>query len=173
MNLFFIGFLTFLAFSIIFFTLKNGIGPCFTSYRVKKTLLENLPNLEQKNIVDFGSGWGTLVFPLAKKFSFSKISGIENSWVPYFFSSIRLFLEKKQNLSIKRMDFFNYPLSNVDVLFLYLYPAVMPLLEEKILKEMKKGSLIITHTFAFRKLKPQNFIQADDLYKTKIFFYSL
>lgn len=41
-------------------------------------------------------------------------------------------------------------------MYVYLFPEVMAKLEDKIFSEMPKGSTIISHTFAFKKHKPEN-----------------
>ncbi|MCH1429146.1 MAG: class I SAM-dependent methyltransferase [Chlamydiales bacterium] len=159
--------------SIIFYSLKNGIGPCFTSKKVQKSLIAILPELEDKSIVDFGSGWGSLIFPIAKKFPSSTVKGIENSFVPFCFSKLIKHFFSFDNVNIYRENFYKTSLRNCDVLILYLFPGAMQKLESKVLEEMPSNSIVISHTFAFPTLQATKVYSCNDLYKTKIFIYSI
>ena len=79
MILLFILFAAGIAGSILFFSWKYGISPTPTSPRVAQKLLEVLPNLHSGKIAEFGSGWGTLAFALARQFPQSEIIAIEIS----------------------------------------------------------------------------------------------
>ena len=90
-------------FLLLFFTLKNGISPMPTSLKVRKHLLSLLPELDEGTIVELGSGWGNLIFPLSKKYKKCQVVGYENSPIPYIFSSL---INHSSNLKILRQDFF-------------------------------------------------------------------
>ena len=62
--------------SILIYSLRNGIAPMPTSPKVKAALLNTLGELSvQGNYYELGSGWGTLTFPMAKRFPNSTILG--------------------------------------------------------------------------------------------------
>lgn len=159
--------------SIIFYSLKNGIGPCFTSKKVQRSLIDRLPNLEHKTIVDFGSGWGSLLFPIARKYPSSTVRGLENSLVPFWFSKLIKYSFSFNNVNIYQENFYKSSLHDCDVLLLYLFPEAMQKLEKKVLEEMPPNSTIISHTFAFPTLQAIDVYSCNDLYKTKIFIYSI
>ena len=96
--------LLFIAFSVIIFSLKNGISPMPSSQRVRKALFNAFPKLEKGVIADLGSGWGHLVFPLATQYTTSKVVGFENSWIPFWFS---YFLNGYSNLKIVKKKLFS------------------------------------------------------------------
>lgn len=160
-----------LGLSIIFFTLRYGISPMPTTYRIKKILLQELPPDVAGNIVELGSGWGTLAFPLAEKYPAAQVIGYEISWLPYLFSQFRLFLKPQPNLSFKRTDFLTSDLSNAKMLICYLYPGAMENLASKLAKNAPIGALLVSHTFALPGKKPQRKIIVDDLYSTPIYLY--
>lgn len=157
--------------SIVWWTVKNGISPMPTSRKVKAALLETLP-YSSGEIVDLGSGWGTLVFPLAQAFPHSKVTGYETSPLPLAFSRLRLAVEPRANLSLKREDFFHISLENVDLVLCYLYPGAMQKLQGKFERELKEGAIVVSHTFALPGWIPYKVLEVNDLYKTKIYFYS-
>ena len=53
----------------------------------------------------------------------------------------------------------------------YLFPKGMEKLSKKLEKELKPGTLVISHTFALPGWKPFKTLDVDDLYYTKIYFY--
>ncbi|MBI3211715.1 MAG: SAM-dependent methyltransferase, partial [Simkania negevensis] len=56
-----------LFFLLLYSTLRSGISPMPTSKKIKEALFAHLPAMQSgKKIIDLGSGWGNLVFPLSK-----------------------------------------------------------------------------------------------------------
>ena len=155
-------------FLLLFFTLKNGISPMPTSHKVRQLLFSHLPELNDGVVVDLGSGWGNLIFPLSKKYENCEVIGYENSPIPYFFSSL---LNHASNLTIRRENFLERPLNDVDLVVCYLFPKGMERLKAKLDSELKPGSQVISHTFAIPGWEPSKVIEADDLHCSKIYFY--
>lgn len=158
--------------SIVWSTYKNGISPMPTHKIVKKELINALPESIDGTIYELGSGWGTLAFPLAQKFPNLRVVAFENSWFPYLFSRLRLFLKPTSNLNFYCRDFYKEPLDDAGLVVCYLYPGAMQKLKQKFKKEMTKG-WIVSHTFAIPDWKPTKIIGVRDIYHTPIYFYKL
>ena len=141
-----------------------------TSSKTRKHLFSVLPNLEKGNIVDLGSGWGNLIFPLSKRYDTCEIIGYENSPLPYFFSSL---INHFPNLKILRQDFFTKSLGEADLVICYLFPKGMEKLKVKLDRELKLGAKVVTHTFAIPGWTPTQTFQVDDLYQSKIYVYEV
>ena len=159
-----------LIFSIVFFTMKNGISPMPISNKGRETLFSLLPERFSGKIYDLGSGWGHLVFPLAKQYSGSQVIGFENSWIPALFSYLLIHAD---NLEIKRCDFFKASFSDAGLVVCYLFPLGMERLKEKFEKELKKGTWILSHVFAIPGWKPLKILEVSDLYKSKVYLYRM
>lgn len=157
--------LLFIAFSILYWTCKNGISPMPTSPKVQRALLNAMPDQIEGTIVELGSGWGTLAFALARRYPNAQVIGYETSHIPYLFS----LLFRRKNLTFVRKDFFKESLQ-VTVAICYLYPTAMQRLKEKL--ESEGEIAVITHTFAVNGWKAKKIVEVDDLYKTKIYFYN-
>jgi hypothetical protein len=157
-----------IVFSLLYYTLKNGISPMPTSSKVRETLLKHFPEIEKGKIIDLGSGWGNLIFPLAKKFPSCQIIGYENSLIPYLFSFC---LNTFSNLKIFRKSFFNASLHDADLIVCYLYSRGMDAVKKKLEQEMPPYAQVISHTFAIPGWEPTRVIEVDDLHRTKIYFY--
>jgi hypothetical protein len=72
--------------SIVLTSLKTGIGPLPSSGEARKVVLSAADTAGKGPIIDLGSGWGSFVIPLARKYPDRKIIGYELSSVPYYFS---------------------------------------------------------------------------------------
>lgn len=141
-----------------------------TSFKVKRKLIEELPDTFEGKIADLGSGWGTLLFALAEKYPHAKIIGYETSPIPYFVSKILCCLKGKKNIQLQRVDFFEIPWEQFDMVICYLYPGAMREIEKKV-PELHKNALLVSHTFALSDRKPGKEVECPDLYRTKIYFY--
>lgn len=164
-------FIFLIMFSLVRWTLANGIGPMPTAPKAKRVLLSNLPSYRQGTLYELGSGWGTLAFPLAKKYPNCSVVAYENSFVPYYFSRLRLCFSRHKNLHIKKQDFFNKDLSQASMIVCYLYPRAMQKLKKKFETELKKGTLVVSNTFSIPGWTPYKTYEIKDIYHSKIYMY--
>ncbi len=172
-NIIFFIFICLILILIVAWSIKNGIGPMPSSLLARKALLDNLPDEGRGIIYELGSGWGSLAFPLAKKYPHCTIIAYENSPIPYFVSKIILLFSRHKNLRIKRQDFFKVNLQNASIIVCYLYPGAMQKLRRKFESELKKGTLVATNTFSIPQWHAQKTIEIKDLYNTKIYIFKL
>ena len=152
---------------LLLFTWKNGVSPMPTSHKIRDALLENLPELNDGTIIELGSGWGNLLFPLSKKYAGCSIIGFENSPIPYLFSS---FLNHSKNLKIVRNDFFEKSLREANLIVCYLFPANMERLKEKLERELRPGTQVVSHTHEIPTWKPKQTISVDS---STIYLYEI
>lgn len=122
-------------------------------------------------MVDLGSGWGTLVTALAKRYPDRQVIGYELSFVPWLFSSIRKTVSGLDNLKLYRSDFLNADLSAASVLTCYLFPGGMVSLEEKLERDNIRDVLIVSSTFALPSSEPVKVIRVKDMYSTPVYLY--
>lgn len=134
---------------------------------IKDPIFENL----QGDISELGSGFLTLALPIAKKFPENTVLAYETSTVPYWYSKLLVSFLKQNNLKILKHDFFQSNLSESALIVCYLYPAAMEKLKIKFETELKKGTLVISNTFAIPGWKPIITVTVNDLYQTKIYLY--
>ena len=140
-----------------------------TSSKIREALFSHLPGLDKGKVVDLGSGWGNLIFPLSKHYPNSQIIGYESSPIPYLFTFL---FNTCSNLKIHRKDFFNVSVGNADLIICYLYSNRMGALRKKLEEEAKPGACIISHTFAISGWIPKQVIEVNDLYHSKIYIYT-
>ncbi|MBA2726841.1 MAG: SAM-dependent methyltransferase [Parachlamydiaceae bacterium] len=159
--------------SIIYWTIRNGISPMPTSARVATKLLNSIPESIEGSIYELGSGWGTLAFPLAKKYPSNPIKAYENSPIPYLLCRLHLILFPQPNLSFHCSNFFDLQLNDAGLIVCYLYPGAMQKLKVKLEKSLNPGTLLVSNTFSIPGLKPINTVEIDDWYHSKIFVYKM
>lgn len=157
-------------FLLLLFTWKNGISPTPTSNQIRTALFSNLPEIEEGTIVELGSGWGNLAFPLSKKYPHCKVIGYENSPIPFLYSAL---LNHRSNLKIVRGDFFEKPLQGVNLVLCYLFPKGMEKLKDKLEKELESGAQVVSHTHPIPEWEPKEIIEVDDLKHSTIYIYEV
>ncbi len=96
-------------------------------------------------LMDLGSGDGRVI--RKTKAIVKKAIGVEINPILSWYSRLRLIGSK--NTQIIREDLWKTDLSEVDVLFIYFISNKMDKLMQKIKKEMKPGSRIVSHCFIF------------------------
>ena len=157
--------------TIAWTTVRVGISPMPSSARARKEMLRATENSGKGPIIDLGSGWGTLVIPLARKYPEREIIGYELSPVPWLVSRLLKYALNLENLSLYRQDFLNANLSGAAVLVCYLYPGGMAALQKKLQQEAGGEMRVISNTFALPDLPPAKVTRLNDLYKTPIYIY--
>lgn len=136
--------------------------------KVKRALLEALPEQMEGDVIELGSGWGTLTKPLAVKYPKCRVVGYEISPVPYLYS--KLFC-RKDNLEVFRRNFFSVDFTDVKLAVCYLYPGAMEKLKSKFECELARGAIVVSHTFAVPGWTAVKTITVSDMYRTKIYVY--
>lgn len=159
--------------SIVIWSWRNGISPMPTSRKAKRCLLELLPKEVQGDIFELGSGWGTLAFPLARRYPHCKVVGYETSPVPFWFSKLRQVFARTPNLHLQHHDFFQEPLHEASLLVCYLYPGAMRQLKVKLAQELRPGTVVISNTFSIPGWKAEEIREVGDIYYTKVYLYRI
>lgn len=159
--------------SILFWTLYNGIGPTPISPTARKAFLQILPDQVEGEIIDAGSGWGTLAFALADKYPNNSVIGYENSLLPFLVSWIANRLFRKRNLKFVFGNFWKNSFEEAGLVVCYLYSGAMRDLGEKCHHELKSGSWVASHTFRIPDWQPVKQKQVTDLYCSQCFLYEI
>ncbi|MBM86693.1 MAG: SAM-dependent methyltransferase [Rhodospirillaceae bacterium] len=138
------------------YTLITGVPPMPTSRHVVPVLLDWISEGGRPRLAyDLGCGWGRIAFALASQFPETKVVGIELSPVPWLFCRLRLLVQRRPNLEIRRGDFLKMPLGDADLVFCYLMIKAMRRLQMKLDTEAAPGAIVISNSFAFPDWRPQ------------------
>lgn len=137
----------------------------------RHAIVSLLPPGIHGEITELGSGWGTLAVALARNFPACRITGYENSPVPFFISTLILKFSRLQNLNFQKKNFLDVSLKDCLAVVCYFHPAAMKKLQTKLESESPAGVPVICNTFAMSGWKPERVITLDDIYRTRIYLY--
>ncbi len=163
---------SFFSIAIVGFSLHYGISPMPTSRKAKRAIFSLIPKT-QGNIYELGSGWGHLIFPLAKHYSYSQIRAFEGSPLPWLVSRGVLKVLRFSNLTIERKDFFKISLKGASGVVCYLYPGAMKRLKKKFQEELKPGTFVVTNTFAIPDWTPEKIVEVNDFWHSQVYLYRI
>ena len=111
-----------------------------------------------------GSGNGKIVIEFAKHGA--EAHGFEINPILAWISKLRIKSLGLQNKAfIHRKNFWKQDFSNFDIITSFQISYVMPGLEEKLKKELKSGSKVISNTWRFPNWKPKKKIGAVYMYE--------
>lgn len=136
---------------------KHDVGRFLTAGKVKAGDV----------VYDLGCGDGRLVAGATTLGAAGR--GFEISLLPYLLATIRgLFLKKHRGeYAISFRNFWKVPLGEADVVFLFLMPKVLGKMKEKIQREAKPGTRIVSYVWPLPGLevtKVNNKEQSPTLY---------
>ena len=140
--------------SVVYYGIKLDITPMPSSRKAIATFITLIPDKTDGKIVDLGSGWGSLAYPIAKRFPEAKVLGYELSPIPWLYSRLKGVFAQRKNLTLHRQSVFDADLSDVDVVVVYLHPAAMRKLGPKFERELRPGTLVLSNTFVVPTWKP-------------------
>mgnify|MGYP001596744020 CR=1 FL=1 len=105
-----------------------------------------------KKFYELGSGDGRVVLEAAKMEADS--IGIEQSWIRVLYSRWRAKKLNLKNAIFIHGNIFKRSYSDADIIYIYLLHKGVAKLEDKLKRELKKGSIIITQKYHFPSWKP-------------------
>lgn len=157
--------------SVMWTTVAVGISPMPSNNKARDVIMQLVETAGDGAIVDLGSGWGSLIIPLAMKYPGRQVLGYELSFVPWLTTVLISKLLHLKNLSVHRKNFLQADLSTASVLVCYLFPEGMKALEKKLVTEKALPRYLISNTFALPSYEPEQTIRLNDMYRSPIYRY--
>lgn len=127
-----------------------SISTCFAGRRKIAALLKqdaHRRNRQDLTVFDLGSGYGFLANRIAHALPASHVKGFDIAPFPLACASFVQRVLGPSNLAFERADFFKTDCSDADAVVFYLTPSLAIRVGEKLDRELKPGSLVISHTF--------------------------
>jgi SAM-dependent methyltransferase len=120
-------------------------------WRTNKTVARAMCRLAKisckDTVYDLGCGDGMALSIAAREFGANGV-GIEIDPLRYLFSKIRFKVSKLgKKVKIIKDNFNNVDISKASVIFVYLVPRALERLRPKLLKELKKGTLLASYRY--------------------------
>lgn len=139
-----------LGFSIytLFLIYSNFKGSPYVSTK-KKELLQFLKEAQLKKgqvFYELGCGDGRVVMEAVRKY---EVKGYGIDVNPLLIKQAKIFAKLKNinNISFQVKNIFDTDLSQADVVYIFLMPKLIKKMIPKLEKELKKGTLVISHGF--------------------------
>ncbi|KKR29787.1 MAG: hypothetical protein UT63_C0116G0003 [Candidatus Gottesmanbacteria bacterium GW2011_GWC2_39_8] len=115
-----------------------------------------IPKGGKLTLIELGCGTGRVLFEFARKFNNLNLIGIEMHPFLYFFTKIKAAsLHLKSKVNIKFSNFYKSDLNSADIVYLYLLPRVMPKVRQKLEKDLKSGTKVISYAFPISGWDPK------------------
>lgn len=138
------------ALAIFFLTLAFLTGaPFVPSTSEVTTAMIRLANIKKGQIIyDLGSGDGRLLFAAAKEGA-TAIGYEINPYLVLYTILKQIITPYGHHITVRWRNFWSAPLSDASVVFVYLLPWRMHTLEQKLKRELKPGTIIVSNSFIF------------------------
>lgn len=162
-------FFLFVAFCLVYliwkywtFLIGAGYDPT-PARKVRRMLL--LAGMKPQDVLyDLGCGDGRLLIAAVRDFG-GRAVGIEADPVRWLIARWKVRRAGLQNrIRVRWGNFFQIPISEATVVSLFLYQPVNNRLKAKFLKELNKGTRIVTNTWTIEGWKEKKRFASDDLY---------
>jgi SAM-dependent methyltransferase len=134
------------------------------------TIIDALKLNKESVFYDIGCGDGRLVIASAEQGA--RATGLEISLLPYLLAQIRrLFSPARSRVQIKYKNLWNTDLSDATHVYFFLMPEMFPKLMEKLKKELKPGSIVISYVWPLPQWVPTETIKREK--QPTLFLYTL
>lgn len=154
---------------LIFWRTDRSRVPLYLSNRPTAATLETLLPSTSGRILDIGCGDGGLLRRIAVARPDCEFVGIEYAPLPWLLAKLRL--SGIQNATVHWGDFWSEPLEGYDLVYAFLSPAPMSRLWAKACSEMRRGSMLVSNSFAVPGITPYRLLSVDDRRKTRLYLY--
>ena len=138
----------------------------FSSGRAQEALAALLPQDRPVAFLDAGCGDARVLARLAQARPDSRFEGIEHAFVPWLMARLRCWKTDAQ-CYVRRGNLWSLGLTQYDVVYAYLSPAVMPRFWDKARREMRPGSLLVS-AFPVPDARAARCVEVDDAMGTRL-----
>ncbi|MCH9638116.1 MAG: class I SAM-dependent methyltransferase [Betaproteobacteria bacterium] len=153
-------------------TYQTQVPLYLSSKDVTHAMTSLLPTQRAFSFIDLGSGCGGLLNDLSKTQPHGTYYGVEAAPLPFLISKLRSF-SLFSKCRIKWGDFWQYDLSQYDVVYAYLSPVPMESLWQKACQEMNPGSILISNTFKIPGVEPEKIIPLNDFSGSTLYLWRI
>ncbi|MEI7452306.1 MAG: rRNA adenine N-6-methyltransferase family protein [Candidatus Falkowbacteria bacterium] len=140
----------------------RGFAPLFPFFTINTKMTDLIlhsvtlkPNV---TIFELGAGPAKFLQAAEKIQPQANLIGIEYSLVPYLIGKF-LLKKVKSNIKLIQQNLYKTDISHADLIYCYLIPSMMGKLAEKVKKECRSGTLIISYMFSIPGLELKKTIQ--------------
>lgn len=151
-------------YNIIFY----GYAPFISSSQDSINKIIKIAEIKgDETIYELGCGRARFLKSIERLYPKTKLIGVENLFSIHIMNKFRLKIQGS-HIKLLNKDFFKLNLSDADIIYCYLNNTTMIKLGEKIIKECKPGTQVISQTFTLPQLTPN---KVENINNKKVYFY--
>lgn len=141
-------------------------------YQIIKSYLVKYFSGRQIKIIELGCGNAAGLRYLTEENNWIGF-GYELAWRPYLWALLANKIKKSSNVQLYNQDMFEADLSGADVVYVYLFKETNLLLEDKLIRELKPGTLVISYAFPFPNIPLLEDMKLDKLRHKELHIYRI
>lgn len=146
----------------------SGAGYQPTPRSTLETMFEFSEPDEKKTVFDLGSGFGRIVIEVAERFR-SDCTGVEVDPMKVWWSRRAIRKRGIENRArIIRRNLMSVDISRADIVYVFLWEGIMQRLREKVLREMRPGSVVVSYYHRFESWQPEREDQGKRVYLYRV-----
>ena len=149
--------------------LSGQVPLYFSNSTTAGALSELMPDKTPLRLIDLGAGIGSIACPLARAHPEARICGIENAPATWLIGYLRT--RSMKNCDWRWGSFWQANLADFDVVYAFLSPAPMPALWDKVVREMRPGTLFVSNSFAAPGIEASQIVELEDERQTRLYCY--
>lgn len=166
--------LVFLLLWLVFFNASRERVPLYLSNAETRKALKRLIKQQSEmlarkiDFVDLGCGLAGAVSEVSHFEAVKRSVGVETAPIPFLVAKLRSFIAGGE---VYRHDLWKVHLHDYDVVYAFLSTEPMEALWQKVLREMRPGSLFVSNSFPVEGKAPSEVWELADRRQTKLFIY--
>lgn len=162
----------FISMLLVYWRTFGGEPPLYlTNRETARAAAALLPGVGGLRVADLGAGIGGVLTELARARPDVHCVGIEHAPLPYLIGRLRC--ARLPNCRFLLGDFWSHPLAGMDVVYVFLSPAVMERLWQKASCEMSAGAMLISSRFAVPGIAPERVVPTDGTGRHALYCYRI
>lgn len=158
---------------LVYWNSARGRVPLYlTNRKTWRALASIVESRKIAHFADLGCGIGGALLYLAKTNPKTEFTGVESAPLPFVLAWMRTKLSGLSNLKIRYGSLWNQDLATFDLVYVFLSPAPMPDLYEKVRREMKPNTAFISNSFTVPGFDAEQIIQVNDERETQLYIWT-
>jgi predicted RNA methylase len=137
----------------VFYAFRGGVPYVPTPVAVAQTMVRSAGLKGNERVYDLGAGNGRILIEAKRMYPSVSATGVELSPTVWLLGLLTIALAR-QRIRFLRADARTVDLRDADVVFLYLTPPFLGTIEDKLDRELRPGTVVISHAFPFPRRQP-------------------
>lgn len=129
-----------------YYEMKLGIGPQASPKQIANEITSICKDLNGSGtFLDVGSGWGSMLIPMAKALPDWTFYGIEKSPTPWLVSQFKTMKNNFGNINLFLGDAEKFRYRGYDIIYLNLPKKLINEITPPLIRNIQRGSLVVTY----------------------------